>query len=129
MNFKKINITGNWAKLPLLLLYISFFIVQLFFNFDIANHSNNNPQLYSYKKLSATRITPVVNKTNKGKTKQQTIRLNKRFEPQAMLVYHGTEVKVPEYCFGIKQPGISRELILPTPYLHPHSLRGPPVTA
>jgi hypothetical protein len=130
MNFKKINITGNWAKLPLLLLYISFFTVQLFFNFDIANHSINSPQLYSYKELSATRIAPVVvNKTNKGKTKQQTIRLNKRFEPQAILVHHGMEVKGPVYCSNIKLPGIRKKMILSSPYLYSQSFRGPPVAA
>jgi hypothetical protein len=124
MNFKRILISSNWAKVPLLLLYISFFTVQLFFNFDIANHFNSTDLLFS-KNIASTK-TSALSKEKKAKGKKQSIRLNKRFEPKAMPAYNVVVIKSPCRYLGTKLFVSPADVFIPAPFLLSQSFRGPP---
>jgi hypothetical protein len=126
MNSKRQNILSCFTKAIVLPLYVSFFIVQLFFNFDIANHSSNNPFFAPYK--ITTHRSSSVDKTNKGKSVQQTIRLNKRFEPQTVPAYNNIVIKSPVDYLD-KNNYVSYAAFIPASFLLPQSFRGPPVVA
>ena len=126
MHFNKSN-THSWlSKALLLLVYVSFFIVQIFFNLN----SNVNSSLNGYSKnhlTSSHQFNFCTSKTGKHKSGAPKIRLNKRFEPNVMQVTDLDTLVSPVYykivtCFAsykrIKTPGA---------FLHSQSFRGPPV--
>ena len=129
MKYQRRRILSYLAKTPILILYISFFIVQLFFNFDIANTSKNTT-LFSCNKIVATgRHSFVIKKTNTAKDQKQALRLNKRFKPQVILAYTPFDIKSPVYYLGEKPFGFYASVFIPASFLFPQFFRGPPVVA
>jgi len=122
MKKTKQNISASLFKMPVLALYVSFFIVQLFFNFDISNHSNNS----YYPNNAQSQAFSGIHKINTGKETRQTIRLNKRFQPQAMLVYNAVTIKAPVHYFIANTYSHYSNRLIPSIITSAQSLRGPP---
>jgi hypothetical protein len=127
MNRKRINILFYLAKMPLLFLYVSFFIVQLFFNFDIANHSNDTTLLFSAKSVAAGHKFPGIVKTKNETRKKQTILLNKRFKPQVILSCNAIVIKSSSCYLETKTLVSHSGIFIAAPFLLSQSFRGPPL--
>lgn len=125
MNYQRGRILFYSAKTSVLILYLAFFTVQLFFNFDIANNSNK-PALY---KIQPGNHFSVVKKINTEKEKKQTTRLNKRFKPQAILTCYQLSIKSPSYRLWGKTFVPNADIFIPATFLLSQSFRGPPVVA
>jgi hypothetical protein len=121
MKLKKQDIFFCLAKLPLLFLYLSFFFVQLFYNFDIANHPAETNTISLHKNNQET-----VKKAATPADKKISFRLNKRYQPQAaitcnditvdqVICYVSSKLHV-HYCSGF----------IPSATPLAHALRGPP---
>jgi hypothetical protein len=82
MNAKKQYIIFWLAKLPLLLLYISFFAVQLFYNFDISAPSLHTSALAFQNKDKQKDNAGSKVKTGIPDDQKISIRLNKRYHPK-----------------------------------------------
>ncbi len=125
MNYKPQNKISSVARLFVLLLCIVFYSVQLFFNFDIANFSNNELLSYGSKienKISLTAQFP----NSEAQNKKPVVRLNKRFQPQS-LPSCAVSVTIHETAFTNKvNIGYTVDHI-PVSVPRSHSLRGPPV--
>ncbi len=117
------------VKLPVLVLYVLFFTVQIFFNFDTGSRSliigENSFHTGFFKSLTKENV-----KQGEVKTPAKTkIRLNKRFQPSSV---PGVPVFKTEILPNFGEPA---QTILCTANLHAsvfhytHSLRGPPVVA
>src|ERR1700688_4678007 len=98
MNYRSPGILSYIAKTSILVLYASFFIVQIFFNFDIANSSDSSTLFSSYKNVPAGYQRSEIKKIHTTKDKKQTVRLNKRFKPKIILDYNPVHIKSPVYC-------------------------------
>jgi hypothetical protein len=127
MNYQRPGILSYIVKTSVLVLYGSFFIVQLFFNFDIENSSNNTILSHSHKNLALGHQSSALKKTNASKDRKQSIRLNKRFKPQAIATYNPFDVKVPVYYLETKSFVSHSDICIPALFLFPQSFRGPPV--
>ncbi|MES1221572.1 MAG: hypothetical protein ABUT20_39090, partial [Bacteroidota bacterium] len=93
MKFQNRYIFFFLAKLPLLLLYISFFTVQLFYNFDIANHPANTT-VVSLHKVQAQKDGPLtLKKATDTPGKNISFRLNKRYHPQPAITCNEVIIK------------------------------------
>jgi hypothetical protein len=125
MYYQRRGILSYITKTPVLILYVSFFIVQMFFNFDIAN-SSNKPALY---KIEPGNHFSVIKKINTEKDKKQTTRLNKRFKPQAILTYYQVSIKSPAYRLETRIFVSHADIFIPATFLLSQSFRGPPVVA
>ena len=126
MRNKQQHIFFWMAKLPLLLLYISFFTVQLFYNFDIANHSVNATQNSIQKTAKQKDGQATVKKTNSSSEKKTSFRLNKRYHPQPAIVCN-TLVYKPLICpISSKLHIHYSSVFIPSSLPSAHSLRGPP---
>lgn len=77
MELKKYHILFCLAKMPLLLLYISFFIVQLFYNFDIAGRPADTASIVLHTSSHQT-----LKKATVPANKKISFRMNKRYHPQ-----------------------------------------------
>ena len=129
MKYARRNILSSLVKAPVLFLYISFFAVELFFNFDFGNNSGTPTFLLSYSNVASRHSFAGKEKTNKAKEKKQTTRLNKRFEPQTILAYNRTDIKSPVYFLETKTFLFYSDVCIPASFLLPQSFRGPPVVA
>ncbi len=110
-------------------LYVAFFFVQLFFNFDLSSSQKQNAQTYvsqNEKGQQSDQHTIKINKTNSVK---KNIRLNKRFQPSGSLDFNFPAVNpIVKYCTPISIDFNYQEAILNTVTLSA-SLRGPPAIA
>jgi hypothetical protein len=126
---QKPNILSQWAKIPLLSLYISFLIVQLFFNFDIANPLDPGTFHPSYASVTTGYRYPGIGKRDNAENKKPTVRLNKRFKPQVILVQHSiiliSPIRYTDPKSFVTYPGF----FIPAPFLRSPFFRGPPVVA
>jgi len=115
------------AKLPLLLLYLSFFTVQLFYNFDIAGHAADTIYASLQKSDAKKKEIASIKKDTAPTEKKLGFRLNKRYQPQAAITcnpliikqvvcYVSSKLHV-HYCSGF----------VPSSFPPAHALRGPPV--
>lgn len=126
MNFQKKQQISWFLKLPVLVLYLLFFAVQLFFNHDVSWEIPSSVQLtQDGKKLSASyaKEAPV-----KDPVKQKA-RLNKRYEPSVIppVPIQGITLSVsyaPPLIMGVELCQFYPEV-----FLSACSLRGPPVVA
>lgn len=125
MKCQRWSILSYFTKAFVLILYLSFFTVQLFFNFDIAN-SSNKPTVY---KIEPGNHFSVIKKINTEKGRKQTTRLNKRFKPQAILTYYQLSIKSPAYHLSRKTFVPNAGIFIPATFLLSQSFRGPPVVA
>jgi hypothetical protein len=98
--------------------YIIFFTVQVFFNFDSTVDSIYSSSDYS-KTCSFKKPIHSSQKAN--------FRLNKRFQPKSILLCHSLNMEVPTKCVRVIQPITGYMNLLPVPTNANQSLRGPPV--
>lgn len=114
------------SKLPVLLLYLLFFAVQIFFNYGATQHVTS----HAYQKHVSDKLThshvKVISSQNLVKSK---VRLNKRFEPSVI-----PAVSVPEIIVTVAYSlprilGYYTCQYYPEVFLSDYSLRGPPVVA
>jgi hypothetical protein len=129
MNRKRTNLLFYLARLPFLFLYVSFFAVQLFFNFDIANNPGSITCGSLYKTASVGHQYASVHKTNPAKDKKPSIRLNKRFSPKDIPAYNPFIVQSPVYYLTEKLFVAAPGVFIPATFLLSQSFRGPPVVA
>ena len=129
MDSQRTGILSYIAKTSVLVLYVSFFIVQLFFNFDITKSSHNTTLSHSHKNLALGHQSSALKKTNASKDRKQSIRLNKRFKPQAIATYNPFDIKSPVYYIETKSCVSHSDVHIPASFLFPLSFRGPPVVA
>jgi len=127
MNRKK-NL--NWVfKLPVLVIYLLFFTVQIFFNLDTSPQSfivkQSRVHASEYKTVHAQNVIKGVNKTP-GKTK---VRLNKRFQPSSIPCIISNIAAAPAIYIEPLQIGFYTRAFNSSAILSIHSLRGPPVVA
>ncbi len=114
------------AKLPLLLLYASFFIVQLFYNFDIANHASNATHKTVAKVDAQKNNSSFVKKAGLPVEKKGVFRLNKRYHPQPAVSCNGVIIKPIICCVSSKLHIHYSSGFAPSSFPPAHALRGPP---
>jgi hypothetical protein len=127
MNGKKTGLLSYLIKVPVLFFYITFFIVEIFFNYGTGNFPDNG--LAFQKDTSVCQTSLCINKSNKGKDKEQTFHLNKRFEPKNILNSSLLVFKFPDYHLEKKVFVSKYDLFIPATDMVSHSYRGPPVGA
>ena len=126
MNFTGHSVFFRLSKIAVLLLYIPFFVVQGFFNFD--NYSQNN---YHYFPTSFT-VNAVQNhvvkaiQENKQHDKKTQVRLNKRFHPENVLYCVGIDFETRDYNLLKHSLSYYTDPLLSLFPLSTCPLRGPP---
>ncbi len=123
------NMLFHFSKFYLLIIYIPFFIVQGFFNFDI--HTSFLTKSISSNISTRIKKQPTVAyfNTNKSKDNKASIRLNKRFQPEdsPILISPAFEMTVYFISSGLfycyPDPEVADSHLLS------NKLRGPPVVA
>jgi len=127
MNAKKQHISFWLARLPLLLLYISFFAVQLFYNFDIANHPEHIAGASFQKNAIGKNSHVIVKKGSLPNDKKTNFRLNKRYQPRDVVTCNSFIIK-PLVCFVTSKLHVHYSNgFIPSSLPTARSLRGPPV--
>lgn len=127
MNQQRPGIFSYLAKATVLLLYVCFFIVQLFFSVNLDNTSGTTSSLLSYKETKSTNKTPRIEKTDNAKNKKQAIHLNRRFEPIGLLACNFFLIK-PLICnISTESFRLYSNIFIPASFLHSQSFRGPPI--
>lgn len=117
------------AKVPLLLLYVVFFFVQLFYNFGDSNHRHSALPVSIGQHRVKQQVS--VKKSDTENHRYTKIRLNKRFQPETLFLDNADFVAIAvaavypttanTYCYFGK--------FIPTTFLQTHLMRGPPVIA
>ncbi len=122
------NRSLNWfIKFPVIILYLAFFAVQIFFNFDIAQ-KKANPRYTVFAKVSAGHAENIKqDKTKSAPTNKA--RLNKRFQPSSIPVFFHELVIVPVIYAQLKLTALSEGNLYSFVFLSTHTLRGPPAIA
>jgi hypothetical protein len=110
------------VKLPLLLLYFAFSIVQLSFNFDIP--ANTNKSTITISSFKTEKNTTFLSKNHK-KERSTKIRLNKRFQPENALCCSSFTLRPVNYIPETSLPGYTSASI-PSVIITANPLRGPP---
>jgi hypothetical protein len=129
MNFRQQYILSLLSKFSLVLLYISFFTVQLFFNFDTGSHSDSIVGHSISKKENGkyNQGKLIAGKKNTTGGKRSGFRLNKRYQPATAASCKGIVIK-PFVCFVTSKQHIHYRSGFIAASIPPvHSLRGPPV--
>ncbi len=125
MKLKKNSIKNTLAKLPIVLLYAYFFLVQSGFNYDIANLNIGQ----HISEIKAKVVAAHINKSAENNNKKINIRLNKRFQPESFTV---------NPIISLKDPASFPITKVLSPYTNPFipafnfavaALRGPPSVA
>lgn len=109
------------------MLYLAFFVVQIFFNLDIAQKTVSPKQ----STIAAATLGHVSNlkqdKTKSFPTKK--VRLNKRFQPSTAAGFIAEFTLTPVVYSRSKTTALSQGNLYSFVFLSSHSLRGPPVIA
>jgi hypothetical protein len=114
--------------LPLLVVYVLFFIVQLFFNLDVSAASSPGTPAATVKLLHSSKTLAVNTATTQGSFKKK-IRLNKRFQPSAAAcITHYTVTESYAYTQPVVM-GVYADPYYVSPFIAAYSLRGPPACA
>jgi len=114
------------AKLPLLLLYMSFFVVQLFYNFDIVSHVSIASCKAVQKSDAKTNSQASIKKAAAPADRKAGFRLNKRYHPQPAITCNTVAVKPLVCCVSSKLHVHYSRGFIPSSFPPAHSLRGPP---
>lgn len=128
MRTPRLRISFFLLRLPVLLVYLVFFAVQLFYNIDAAQHTNplSNESSAVVAKLHAVKHAALKHATTKTQGHGK-LRLNKRFQPAATPVVEALSAEMP-LAFPVHLPTrLPLAVALPSVYLTAHTLRGPPV--
>jgi hypothetical protein len=124
----KQHISSILTKAFALVLYISFLGVQLFFNFDTGKGPATTIRSYSYTTQQSN--SPLgIKQNNKKNGNHATILLNKRFQPESILVMNTISIQTPVCYIGTTIKYLPFDQYIPTSNKLVHSLRGPPVVA
>ena len=122
MDIKK-NKVGSTAVLAFV--YIAFFAVQLFFNFDLSSNAivcyGKTPSAVASNKLQAA-----VHLLTHKHSKKPVFRLNKRFQPQNLPSCNYAVTNAPVLFLAALPAAAYCNVILPADYVITLSLRGPP---
>ncbi len=123
------NRDHHWfIKLPVLLVYLLFFAVQIFFNLDVTHKPfshQHTVRVNENKTVHAANIKQGDHKTP-GTAK---IRLNKRFQPSSLPYTISSVAELPLIYATISQEDLHSGDLYSSVFLYTHSLRGPPVFA
>ena len=125
MNRKKNSIKNTLAKLPIVLLYACFFLVQSGFNYDIANLNIGQHISENKAKVGISHF----NKSAENNNKKINIRLNKRFQPESFTVNPIISLKDPVSFSITKVLSPYSNPFIPTFNFAVAALRGPPSVA
>ena len=125
MNFKQQQIFFGYSKISVLLLYIPFFIVQGFFNFDTTIRYKEtasttiNKQVFNQKKSISFN-------SDKTKNKEGHIRLNKRFQAGNAPVVVPPILEITAYFITANLFYTYPDPKLSSSHFYVKKLRGPP---
>ena len=127
MFLKQRNVNTWFVKLPVMMIYLMFFAVQLFFNFDIAQRS----ALLNYSTITKVESghKTVVHQGKSKPTATSKIRLNKRFQPSSIPAILDCIPDQPVYYAPLKPVALTRGSLYQFDFYSAHTLRGPPVIA
>ena len=128
MSTSKQTISSFLSKAFVVFLYISFLGVQLFFNFDTGKGPATTIHYYSSNSKNSSPL-PCIRRINKNGSKQITVLLNKRFQPESILVLNTIQIKIPVCYIEKTNKYFSFDQHIPTSNLLTRSLRGPPIVA
>ena len=117
----------NWFKIPVVAMYVLFFLVQFFFNSNVANRSNSNNLLSST--ISAVTSVSTTVKAEKLPVKKLNVRLNKRFQPANVPVWNPFYIEIPQWFLEIKNGFVYSRSFISAYQAFAHTLRGPPNVA
>lgn len=126
MRFQKRQQINWFYKLPVLVLYLLFFVVQLFFNHDLS------PKLFSAVNLTQGNKKVPVSSVKEVSSKEgftQKVRLNKRYEPSVIPTVPFQEITLTVFYAPPLTLGIALCQFYPEVFLSACFLRGPPVVA
>ncbi len=127
MFLKRPRFLNLFLKLPVLILYLAFFVVQIFFNLDIAQKTVS-PELASFTNVTHGHIENIKQeKTKPFPTKK--IRLNKRFHPSTAAGFVAELILTPVEYAPSTPTALSPGNFYTSVFLSSHALRGPPVIA
>jgi len=131
MNSKSKHIFFYLAKMPVMLLYLCFFTVQLLsFNSD----NNNKTQSTSWYNNGVIKTNASASgNTGKANTNKQSninIRLNKRFQPEKAICCNNVFI-ITASSFRLieKSRKVYNSKFIPAGSFTTHLLRGPPIVA
>ena len=125
MNLKQHKIFFKFSKISLLLLYIPFFVVQGFFNFDTPFSYKQTPTVTIGKQVAGKKATPSFH-SDKANNKERSIRLNKRFQPESAPVILPPISKEAIYLVKANIFYTYPDPLLLSSHLLANKLRGPP---
>ena len=129
MSNKSKHIFFYLAKMPVVLLYLCFFTVQLLsFNSDSSN-SVQSTSWYNNARVIKSKISASAGKADTNKS-NSNIRLNKRFQPEKAICYtNNFVVKTPAFRLIEKLHRVYTSEFIPLSFFATHLLRGPPSVA
>ncbi|MDE3144302.1 MAG: hypothetical protein KGL19_09125 [Bacteroidota bacterium] len=107
-------------------LYVAFFFVQLFFNFDFSASQKNSSQTHVYQNVKGQQAEQYAVQLNKTTSAQTNIRLNKRFEPSNFPDFNFPDVDLFIKYYTQVLIGHNYQESLITTFTLTSSLRGPP---
>lgn len=110
-------------------LYVAFFFVQLFFNFDFSSSQKNNSQTYFYQNVKGQQRDQRVIQIQRINSAKTNIRLNKRFQPSNFPDCNFPEVDLIVKYYTQISIGFNYQEALLNTVTHSASLRGPPAIA
>lgn len=128
MPTSKQTISSFLSKAFVVFLYISFLGVQLFFNFDTGKGPTTTVHYYSSNTKNSSPL-PCIKRINKNGSKQVTVLLNKRFQPESILVFNTIQIKTPVCYIEKANTYLPFDQFIPTSNILARSLRGPPAIA
>jgi hypothetical protein len=127
MSLKQRKVNTWFVKLPVMMIYLMFFAVQLFFNFDIAQRSAL--QNYSAITKVVSGHKTAIHQDDSRPTCKTKIRLNKRFQPSTIPVILNGAPEKPLCYAPLKQVALTTSSLYQFNFYSAHTLRGPPVIA
>ena len=113
----------NSVKIPVVVVYVLFFSVHLFFNFNTANRTNNH--CGSTISAVSSSVTTIV-KVNTQPVKKVNVRLNKRFQPANVPGCNPFYIEIPLCFIEIKKGFCRSNPVISTYQISARTLRGPP---
>jgi hypothetical protein len=112
----------------ILLVYVAFFSVQSFFNFEGLSGSKDVFQ-YCAQLCAASRTGTLAQNQPLRSSAGHKIRLNKRFHQENMPPCDVISIVIPERYIPLQTPDYYKDDFLPCVIRVNHPLRGPPVVA
>jgi hypothetical protein len=126
---KKQNRVWEIYKIATLLLYIPFFLVQVFINHDSVVCGSSKIAALNYCKAIPQPDVVKIDCSNNSKDKQTTLRLNKRFQPPVIYFTRHISFEISFYPAAIKLFQHYVAPLQPSFHLLAKKLRGPPAVA